>query len=315
MPVSGNAPGGHQNNFAATFGLSWAIWTMRGWLKPSAKWTKSLGWETANTESLGQTTQANCRPASFLTHPGQVHIMLRTVSKSAEDDTASFAMPQATLQPIVSEDIGSTQTAADLQGQTNENKLPPIDVEALLWHLEALERGKEVGVDQLKKEIIQNALRQSSDFDKYVALSMVERLKLFTQEKRETKTAFYSTVYASLWQHIGCPPEQFGSYVWALLGDRDYERVVEAIGKVDKVFGAGDSQHGKSWPNHPSQPPPSLMPHPPRPGPYQALDRQQECQRRRCFICNATGHIAAHWFTRHRFNADSCGPSRPNKRK
>eukprot|EP00794_Sanderia_malayensis_P003879 gene3879-4422_t len=181
-------------------------------------------------------------------------------------------------------------------------------MEALLRRLEALERGKEVGVDQLKKDNIQYALRQSSDFDKHV----VERLKLFTQEKRDAKTAFYSTEYASLWQRIACPPQQFRNYVRALLGDRDYERVVEAIGKVDKVFGAGDSQRGKSWPNHPSQEPPSLMSQPPRPGPYQVTDRQQEGRRRRCFICNA-GHMAAHCFRRQRFNAGGGGPLRPHK--
>eukprot|EP00794_Sanderia_malayensis_P014933 gene14933-16473_t len=191
---------------------------------------------------------------------------------------------------------------------------PPIDVETLLRRLEALERGKEVGVDQLKKDIVQYALRQPSDFDKYVALDMVERLKIVAQEKRDAKTAFYSTVYASLWQRIGCPAEQFRSYMLALLGDRDYERVVEAIGKVDKVFGAGDNQRGKSWPNHSRQQPPSLMSQPLRPGPYQVPDRQQEGRQRRCFICNATGHMAACCFRRQRFNADGGGPSRPHKR-
>eukprot|EP00794_Sanderia_malayensis_P001649 gene1649-1833_t len=180
---------------------------------------------------------------------------------------------------------------------------PPIDVEALLRRFEALEREKEVGVDQLKKDIVQYASRQSSDFDKYVALNMVERLKLFAHEKRD-KTAFYSTVYARLWQRIGCLSKKFHSYLLALLGDRDYERVVEAIGKVEKVFEAVDNQHGKSWPNHPSQQPSSLMSQPPRPGPYQVPDRQQQNRRQHCFICNATGHMAARCFRRQHFNAD-----------
>eukprot|EP00794_Sanderia_malayensis_P013399 gene13399-14773_t len=184
---------------------------------------------------------------------------------------------QAEPRPAVAprEDI---QVDPPVQGEN-----PPIDVETLLRRLEALERGKEVGVDQLKKDIVQYALRQSSDFD-------------------------------NLWQRIGCPAEQFRSYVLALLGDRDYERVVEAIGKVDKVFGAGDNQRGKSWPNRPRQQPPSLMPQPLRPGPYQVPDRQQEGRQRRCFICNATGHMAARCFRRQRFNADGGGPSRPHKR-
>eukprot|EP00794_Sanderia_malayensis_P020921 gene20921-22976_t len=160
-------------------------------------------------------------------------------------------------------------------GPPVQGENPPIDVETLLRRLEALERGKEVGVDQLKKDIVQ---------------------------------------YALLGQRIGCLVEQFRSYVLALLGDRDYERVVEAIGKVDKVFGAGDSQRGKSWPNHPGQQPPSLMSLPLRPGPYQVPNHQQEGRQRRCFICNASDHMAARCFRRQRFNADGRRPSRPHKR-
>eukprot|EP00794_Sanderia_malayensis_P011377 gene11377-12563_t len=96
-----------------------------------------------------------------------------------------------------------------------------IDVEALLRRLEALEQGQEVSVDQQKKSIVQYALRQAPEFDKYEAINMVERLQLLAREKRDDTTAFYTTVHASLWQRIGCSPEQFRSYVLALLGDRD----------------------------------------------------------------------------------------------
>eukprot|EP00794_Sanderia_malayensis_P007571 gene7571-8411_t len=133
---------------------------------------------------------------------------------------------------------------------------------------------------------------------------MMERLKLLGQEKRDDKTAFHATIYASLWQHIGCPPEPFWSYVLALLGDRDYEKVVEAIGKVDKE----DPGH-----INPANPQFILTPHPPRPGLYFVPDRQQEGRRQRCFICNATGHIAVCCFKRERFNADGGRPQRSNE--
>eukprot|EP00794_Sanderia_malayensis_P001725 gene1725-1923_t len=167
---------------------------------------------------------------------------------------------------------------------------PPIDVEALLRRLETLERGKEVGMDQLKKDIVQYALRQSSDFDKYVALNM-----------------------ASATHRV--PVRKIPQLPPGLLGNRDYERVVKAISKLDKVFGVGENQRGKFWRNQPSLQPPSLMSQPPRPGPYQVPDRQQQGRRRRCFICNDTGHMAARCFRRQHFNADGRGTSRPHKRQ
>eukprot|EP00794_Sanderia_malayensis_P006725 gene6725-7483_t len=190
-----------------------------------------------------------------------------------------------------------------------------IDVEALLRRLEALEQGQEVSVDQQKKSIVQYALRQAPDFEKYEAINMVERLKLLAREKRDDKTSFYSTVHASLWQRIGCPPEQFRSYVLALLGDRDYKKVVEAIGKVDKTFGAGDSQRGRRWPQSPSHLQFGPTAPPARPRPYPPPSRQQEGRDRRCFICNDPGHLAARCFRRQGFDADGRGPPRLHKQR
>ena len=53
---------------------------------------------------------------------------------------------------------------------------------------------------------------------------------------RDKKTDYYSTVHATLVEKIAKPTEHFKNYVLAMLGDRDYEEVVETVSKIDKVF-------------------------------------------------------------------------------
>eukprot|EP00794_Sanderia_malayensis_P006726 gene6726-7484_t len=142
---------------------------------------------------------------------------------------------------------------------------PRIDVEALLRRLESLEQGQEVSVDQQKKSIVQYALRQASDFEKYEAIHMVERLKLLAREKRDDKTSFYSTVHASLWQRIGCPPEQFRSYVLALLGTGTIKRSWRQSARWTRPLGLETVNVGGGGHNHPRTS--SLAPPRHQPGP------------------------------------------------
>ncbi len=83
---------------------------------------------------------------------------------------------------------------------------------------------------------MQYAFRQNSDFDKYKALEMIESLKNAALDVRDKKADYFSTVHSKLLERITKPTEQFKSYVLSLLGDRDYEKVVEAVSKVDKAF-------------------------------------------------------------------------------
>ena len=74
------------------------------------------------------------------------------------------------------------------------------------------------------------------DFDKYAAITMVEQLKNVAQQVKDKKADFYATVFSSLQERIDRPLEHFRSYVLSLLGDREYEKVVDSIAKVDRAF-------------------------------------------------------------------------------
>ena len=65
---------------------------------------------------------------------------------------------------------------------------------------------------------------------------MVEQLANVSLQVKDKKADYYATVYSTLQERSSKPEEQFKSYVLSLLGDREYEKVVESLAKVDKAF-------------------------------------------------------------------------------
>ena len=61
-------------------------------------------------------------------------------------------------------------------------------------------------------------------------------LENVASQVKDKKANYYSSVYSILHERISKPKEQSKSYLLSLLGDRDYERIVESINKVDKCF-------------------------------------------------------------------------------
>ena len=85
----------------------------------------------------------------------------------------------------------------------------------------------------LRKGIVQYALRQDSDFDKYRALELIEGLKNAAILCKDKKADFYTTVHIKLLGRMDKPAEHKG-YILALIGDREYEKIMESVAKIDK---------------------------------------------------------------------------------
>ena len=84
----------------------------------------------------------------------------------------------------------------------------------------------------LRKGIVQYALRQNLDFDKYRALELIEGLKnaaILCKAKKPTSTQPYT-----LSSKRDKPAEHFKGYILALTGDREYEKIMESVAKIDK---------------------------------------------------------------------------------
>ncbi len=120
------------------------------------------------------------------------------------------------------------------------------DVNELIKRIKAIEEKHKLTLESVKKAIIQYALRQMLDFDKYKALNVAEQLKTVVMQVNDKKADFHSSVHFTLTKKITKPPEQFKSYILFLLGDRDYKKIVEAINKVDKSFGKAPFHQGRT---------------------------------------------------------------------
>ena len=117
-----------------------------------------------------------------------------------------------------------------LQGNDN-----PVNVQALLDRIKALEDKEKPSVADLKKSIIQYASRPPCDFDKYKALEFIGNLKDSAANCKDKKADYCASVPSKLMERISKPIDQFRSYILTLLGDRDYEKIVESLAKVDKA--------------------------------------------------------------------------------
>ena len=178
----------------------------------------------------------------------------------------------------------------------------------MLKRVEALEKKQQPTADDLKREIVQYALRQATDFDKYQALEKAEHLKFFARESKDKRADYYATVHSALLERINRPTDQFKSYVLALLGDREYEKIVEAIGKVDKSFQPRRDSNYNPFAAYPRpQFTPAAPPSPLMSQPYPAAYRFHRERRRYCSFCRSTTHSFSRCYRRQ--NSTGFGPA------
>ena len=199
------------------------------------------------------------------------------------------------------------------------------DYAKLMERLAKLEKSQKPTVDHLKKSIIQYALRQATDFDKYEALQKIEQLKVISRELKDKKADFFASVYATLLERVNRPNSHFKDYVLSLLGDRDYEKIMEAVTKIDKNFEDKKPAWGSQVSQHPLPPlrynnvaylpPPHSLAGPPvfpiynqnPPAPIPSMQRPLFPNPRRpmglfCSYCKMNNHNINNCFRRRRFN-------------
>ena len=102
--------------------------------------------------------------------------------------------------------------------------------------IKALEDRQKPSVTSLKKAILQYGLRSITEFDKYKALEMVEGLKNISEQVKDRKADYFRTVQSVLQERISKSLEHFKAYILSLLGDKDYDRIVESVSKVDRAL-------------------------------------------------------------------------------
>ena len=74
------------------------------------------------------------------------------------------------------------------------------------------------------------------DFDKYEVVCLAEELVSVPKTTAHAKAASYDIIATTLREKIHVSKEQFKAYFLALLADKEFTRIFDAISKVDKSF-------------------------------------------------------------------------------
>ena len=137
-------------------------------------------------------------------------------------------------------------------------------------------------VENILTKIMNYGARPLAEFNKFEALEMVENLRNISQEQKHPKHSYHRTVYHTLREKMSIRTDQFRALVLRLLGDKDHERVVDAVTKVEKQF-QRRRQAGEQSRNF-------------------NQNRQNPYRRNavRCFYCQRFGHMQLHCLQRKR---------------
>ena len=137
-------------------------------------------------------------------------------------------------------------------------------------------------VDNLLKRIMNLASRPIAEFNRFEAMELVEGLKNATHDVHHDKEGYYRLVYETLRGKLELPNDQFRNFIFPLLGDKDHEKVLDVISKVEKTnqrqFGKKSTSEGHGIGRNYSSSVSSL----------------------RCYYCNKLGHIRARCMKRKR---------------
>ena len=112
------------------------------------------------------------------------------------------------------------------------------DMQVVLSRLSKLEQAHKASVDSSLAEIRQMASSKTSSFNKDNLLDLLLGLKMVAREAGHPKAGFFSAVLEAMRDKLQSPPDQFKRYILVLLGDKDQEKVLESMAKVDKAFQA-----------------------------------------------------------------------------
>ena len=122
------------------------------------------------------------------------------------------------------------------------------------------------------------ASRPIVEFNKYEVLDLLEALKNTARDVRHEKEGYFRLVYETLRGKLDQPNQMFRSFLLSLLGDKDHEKILGIVAKVEK----NNRRQLLSMP----------MSHARRPSAQQSNVR--------CYNCEKFGHISANCFKRRR---------------
>ena len=83
--------------------------------------------------------------------------------------------------------------------------------------------------------ITQYGFRRVEDFDKYDSLAMAEQFATAATLSGHEKASTFDAIACTLREKLPASKKQFKAYFVALLPDKEYAKVLEAVAKVNKL--------------------------------------------------------------------------------
>ena len=89
-------------------------------------------------------------------------------------------------------------------------------------------------VDNLLEKIRHLASWPVPKFNRFEALELLEALKNTAQDTKHEKAGYYRLTFETLRGKVDEPNDQFRNFLLPLLGNKDQEKVLEVVTKVEK---------------------------------------------------------------------------------
>ena len=89
-------------------------------------------------------------------------------------------------------------------------------------------------VDNLLQKIRHLASCPVSEFNRFEALDLLEALKDAAQDAKDDKATYYKLIFETIRAKIDESNDHFRNFLLPLLGDKDQEKVLEVVAKVQK---------------------------------------------------------------------------------
>jgi len=157
--------------------------------------------------------------------------------------------------------------------------------------LKKLENARKATVDSCLDEL--RHLVKSPMFTKDRALDRLLNLKMVAKEDKHPKSGFFEAVLRALREKTSGTDEQFKQYMEVLWGDKDHEKVLGTMAKVDKVMRLSSPRATRGYSSY---------------GGRGRVDRALV----QCYYCRQFGHYQNFCPVRQSRGAGSAGP--PAKR-
>ena len=107
-------------------------------------------------------------------------------------------------------------------------------INEVLERIKKLEESQKASVDSTLREL--RLLMKAPVFTKDQALDYLLNIRMVAKESNHPNAGFYEAVLRALREKSRVPYDQFKRYLDVLLGDKDHEKVLEMMSKVDKLI-------------------------------------------------------------------------------